>query len=391
MTIPLPSNVLVANSIKEKLADKLVDRLREIHRQRPAVRLIIVDTYSRARGNVRTNGANAYDSDIKLLEPLQRMTVDNYSKIMTAINKSGHPDPDAGFSGWQCRAQTVRRAVLQAKEETEAEKSGLSEIYSEQETARRAAALDGQYREIVHLAKQNLETALEGVVNGKREQFRRIALAPPTTEQTNLLTALNLRDDLDETEVAEIATGLNDNLQALKVLASICRRNGISFPRIISPTEFEADLTAAADFSRTMLNTIETPDTGLAYRERTFWTYTGKGYPTVLYGPVDGPLYSSIQEAPEQPREPQQEDQAQTTGHSPEPPKARSIVHSCDGTDSVAWLASVYSTSPRAIMAANAGLKLDPTKSREPLPRGTELTVTPGPSYWQSNGEASEA
>ena len=90
MTIPLPSNVLVANSIKEKLADKLVDRLREIHRQRPAVRLVIVDTYSRARGNVRTNGANAYDSDIKLLEPLQRMaTEEKIAVLLVHHDKKG--------------------------------------------------------------------------------------------------------------------------------------------------------------------------------------------------------------------------------------------------------------------------------------------------------------
>lgn len=82
MTVPIPSNVFVTNSVKERLADKLVDRLRELHRQRPSIRLIAIDTFSRARGNVRTMGSNAYDVDVRLLEPIQRMALEEQIAII---------------------------------------------------------------------------------------------------------------------------------------------------------------------------------------------------------------------------------------------------------------------------------------------------------------------
>ena len=76
MSTQIPSNVFVTNSLTERLADGLVDKLRQLHRVRPSLRLVIVDTYSRARGSYKAPGANAYDADIMLLEPVQRMALE---------------------------------------------------------------------------------------------------------------------------------------------------------------------------------------------------------------------------------------------------------------------------------------------------------------------------
>lgn len=76
MSTKIPGNVYITNSITERLADGLVDKLRQLHRARPSIRLIVVDTYSRARGSYRAPGANAYDADISLLEPVQRMALE---------------------------------------------------------------------------------------------------------------------------------------------------------------------------------------------------------------------------------------------------------------------------------------------------------------------------
>lgn len=76
MSNQIPGNVFVTNTITERLADGLVDKLRQLHRARPSIRLIIVDTYSRARGSYKAPGANAYDADIMLLEPVQRMALE---------------------------------------------------------------------------------------------------------------------------------------------------------------------------------------------------------------------------------------------------------------------------------------------------------------------------
>lgn len=85
-----PSNVFVTNTITERLADGLVDKLRQLHRARPSIRLIIVDTYSRARGSYKAPGANAYDADIMLLEPVQRMALEeNIALLFVHHDKKG--------------------------------------------------------------------------------------------------------------------------------------------------------------------------------------------------------------------------------------------------------------------------------------------------------------
>ena len=61
MSVQIPDNVLICNETKSKLADGFVPNLTELHHQQPEIRLFIIDTYSRARGQVKSGGANAYD------------------------------------------------------------------------------------------------------------------------------------------------------------------------------------------------------------------------------------------------------------------------------------------------------------------------------------------
>ena len=93
MTIPIPSNVHVTNSVEKRLANGLVNELRELHQEHPEIRFIIIDTYSRARGRYRTGGANAYDSDVSLLEPLQRMAIEENIAVLCVH----HDKKGAGF------------------------------------------------------------------------------------------------------------------------------------------------------------------------------------------------------------------------------------------------------------------------------------------------------
>lgn len=94
MQTKLPRNVYITNNVKERLADGLVEKLRQLHRARPSIRLIIIDTYSRARGSYKNFGVNAYDADVALLEPVQRMAIEeNIAVLFVHHDKKG-----AGFA-----------------------------------------------------------------------------------------------------------------------------------------------------------------------------------------------------------------------------------------------------------------------------------------------------
>ena len=90
MSLQIPDDVLIANETTRKLANGLVSDLTELHRQRPDIRLFIIDTYSRARGPFKSGGANAYDADVALLEPLQRAAIrENISILCVHHDRKG--------------------------------------------------------------------------------------------------------------------------------------------------------------------------------------------------------------------------------------------------------------------------------------------------------------
>lgn len=94
MTTSIPSNVFVTNRIQERLSNGLTEKLQALHKQKPSIRLIIIDTYSRARGSPKTFGQNAYDADVSFLEPVQQMALqENIAILFVHHDKKG-----AGFA-----------------------------------------------------------------------------------------------------------------------------------------------------------------------------------------------------------------------------------------------------------------------------------------------------
>lgn len=94
MSVKIPRNVFITNEITERLADGLIDKIQWLHRERPSIRFIVIDTYSRARGSYKTFGANAYDADVSLLEPVQRMAIEENIAILFIH----HDKKGAGFA-----------------------------------------------------------------------------------------------------------------------------------------------------------------------------------------------------------------------------------------------------------------------------------------------------
>lgn len=93
MTTQIPENVFITNNVKEKLSGKLIDHLQLLHQQHPSIRLIIIDTYARAKGKSKATGANAYEADVEFLEPIQRVALNENIAILCIT----HDKKGAGF------------------------------------------------------------------------------------------------------------------------------------------------------------------------------------------------------------------------------------------------------------------------------------------------------
>lgn len=90
MGLDFTRDILITNQIDTKVSSGLENTIRALHKADNACRLFIVDTYGRARGTTRATGANAYDSDIQLLEPIQRTALEeNIAIVFIHHDKKG--------------------------------------------------------------------------------------------------------------------------------------------------------------------------------------------------------------------------------------------------------------------------------------------------------------
>lgn len=122
MSSQIPRNLYLSHTVPEKLSDGLVERLRMLHRQRPSIRFIIIDTYSRARGRPKSFGQNAYDADVDFLEPVQRMAVDEGIAVLFvhhdrkgAANVSDSFERLSGTMGISGSADSVLNLIADGK------------------------------------------------------------------------------------------------------------------------------------------------------------------------------------------------------------------------------------------------------------------------------------
>lgn len=117
-----PDNVFITNSTDKKLSDGLAEQIEALYKQRPDIRLYIIDTYSRARGMVKSYGANAYDVDVQFLEPIQRIAINNKIAILFVHHdkKNAAATPDSferlsGTMGISGSADSVLNLIAQGK------------------------------------------------------------------------------------------------------------------------------------------------------------------------------------------------------------------------------------------------------------------------------------
>ena len=228
------------------------------------------------------------------------MTIKNYQTIFDTVYHSGNPDAAKGFCGWQRKAQITRGALLKVKEKIASDLKELRETYNEKTVQSLYADMMSDYGTIKAAAEKRLLTGLDEIVAEKRKQYRKIALTAPTDEQLRLLQALALRDDLTENEVTAIAESMGDNLQALRSLGSIARKNGLDFPSYGTVDEFENALADAEQYCKETLYDLDADELG--YFAKCFYDYEGIGLPAIKFRPLDEPLFAAVQK-PQEPTE----------------------------------------------------------------------------------------
>lgn len=136
------------------------------------------------------------------------------------------------FTEFRVKAQEVYKAMLEAdakrNECKQGTKATIGRIYVQSYVDEQCKAVDEKFRAFVVEQADELKALASEVVAEHREKLEKALSVAPTAEQLNLLTALQLRDDISKEELNSIAGQLGTNFQAIKALQSIAKKKGVN-------------------------------------------------------------------------------------------------------------------------------------------------------------------
>ena len=254
------------------------------------------------------------------------------------------------FEGWRKTAVSIREAVMTVKKFYKAELAKLWEQYKADAYFEGKKPLDAMYNAVLSNAQTSLRESLQGVLNAKREQLSK-CLEAPSDADLRLLSALNLRTSLTESEVAALAEKLNGNIHSLKALHDIAEKSGISFPNYGDIDDLEHELDAASQFAESMIRAVDADMP--SYFEHMFFAYADE-IPMPQFEAADGNFFISAQENPT----PSGFAPADARPEIPAGKAANAYRVYLNGTESLVGIANQFNISVTAIRRANPGVDI---------------------------------
>ena len=127
--------------------------------------------------------------------------------------------------------QTLFNEIVAEKEKQDKAIEEMKEIYAPAYILTKQQEFNAALYEFSQNHANRFKEAADSIFREKREYVEKMLATAPTTEQTNLLTALQLRGaDIDNDELRRIAPQLMSNYQAVKALQSIAQTHDMRVP-----------------------------------------------------------------------------------------------------------------------------------------------------------------
>lgn len=222
-------------------------------------------------------------------------TMIDAQRVFDSIYKAGNPDPSKTLIAWQNRAINARNAILAVQDQVDAQERELNQIYKSQAVAELMQPTKDAMDQIVNEERDKLTAELDETLEGKREQYKAVAMSAPSEAQLRFLQALSYRDDLTPGEVSKIAAENADCHQFLRALKAIAKKGGVDSV-IAPPTSEEVDeaLENAREYGMDALRSLATPSSEMGYFHRAFFAAPGVG-PAAQFSRLDNNIFTSVQ------------------------------------------------------------------------------------------------
>lgn len=162
-----------------------------------------------------------YKSFEQLSEGIQRLN-DKWKDAATSKDK------ERTFAGIQREMQNHHFFITNERKILHEELDKLKEVWSNKVIEERRKELIGRFDEMVSNMVRAVKQDIKALTSRKMEKIGDMLATAPTEEQLRLLSALQMRGDIDHVEVHHILPVFFGNYQAMRVLSAISEQNGIT-------------------------------------------------------------------------------------------------------------------------------------------------------------------
>lgn len=132
------------------------------------------------------------------------------------------------FSGIQKQMQTLYLFISNERKYLYEDINKLKDVWSNKVIAEKREQLAQQFNEMVASIVEATKQDIAALISSKFEKIGNMLCTAPTEEQLRLLSALQMRGDVDSIEVHHILPVLFENYQSMRVLQAISEQNGIT-------------------------------------------------------------------------------------------------------------------------------------------------------------------
>ena len=123
---------------------------------------------------------------------------------------------------------SLDRFIKNERADLRNELQAMKSKYADRYVADKGRELNSKFDEFISNATETMRGNIKALAEKKKEKIAEMLATAPTTEQVRLLNVLQMRGDLDALEVHSILPIFFDNYQAMRVLGTISKQNGIT-------------------------------------------------------------------------------------------------------------------------------------------------------------------
>ena len=144
------------------------------------------------------------------------------------IASTDNADKDSTYKGKWSMLSLLNQFVERERKDYKEKLNSMRSTYAPKFLAEQEQKLTAEFNTFINGAKAKEKESIKALADKKYQQVIEMLTATPTAEQVRLLNVLQMRNDLDAVEVHHILPTFFKNYQAMRVLDTISKANGIT-------------------------------------------------------------------------------------------------------------------------------------------------------------------